>query len=136
MAPTTSLPQLPPAPLKAIARGFMVLLPYSLTLISSIYPPPTCNPTTVPVLQSCLSLLISKLMFKGVSCCIPVVSLLYFDQFHPFHCSSLPLPSHAPFLTAFNNSLIAFIYTDVIYYDIFDTQSFLFTFPPSPSSRE
>jgi hypothetical protein len=25
-----------------------------------------------------------------------VVSLLYFDQFHPFHCSSLPLPSHFP----------------------------------------
>jgi hypothetical protein len=63
-------------PLKAIARGFFVLFHVSIWSPSTIFPhlhllhstpSPTSAPHTVPILQSCLSLLIFKLMFKGVS---------------------------------------------------------------------
>jgi hypothetical protein len=50
---------------------------------------------TVLILQSCLSLLTFKLMFKGVSQYIPTVRILYFGPFNPFHCSS-PLPFYLP----------------------------------------
>jgi hypothetical protein len=40
-------------------------------------------------------------MFKGISPCIPAVSLLYFGPFIPFHCSPLPLSSHSPFFHSF-----------------------------------
>jgi hypothetical protein len=36
-------------------------------------------------------------MFKGVSGCIPTVSVLYFGSFNPFHYCPLPLPFHSPF---------------------------------------
>jgi hypothetical protein len=58
---------------------------------------------TVLILQSCLSLLTFKLMFKGVSQYIPTVRILYFGPFNPFHRSPLPFYLHPPhFSTAFN----------------------------------
>jgi hypothetical protein len=60
-------------------------------------------PPTLPILQSCLSFLISKSMFTGVSWYIPA-AVLYFGQFNSFHYSPLTLPSHLPhFITAFNS---------------------------------
>jgi hypothetical protein len=57
--------------------------PYSLTFISFVHSSPSHKypPHTVPILQSCLSFLIPKKMFGGVSQCIPAVNILYFDQF-------------------------------------------------------
>jgi hypothetical protein len=49
-----------------------------------------------------VSLLIFKLMFKGVSVHIPSVDILYFRLFSPFHCSPLPLYLWTPFSTALN----------------------------------
>jgi hypothetical protein len=56
---------------------------------------------TVPILQSCLSLLIFKSMFKGVSQCIPAMSTLYFGSFSPFHYSSLHLFLPLPLFNSF-----------------------------------
>jgi hypothetical protein len=39
----------------------------------------------VPILQSWFSLLIFKLMFKGVSQCMLIVGMLYFGLFNPFN---------------------------------------------------
>jgi hypothetical protein len=49
-----------------------------LNLLHSPSALPQVHTHTVPILQSCLLLLISKLMFKGVSQCIPAVSILSF----------------------------------------------------------
>jgi hypothetical protein len=46
-------------------------------------------------------LLIFKLIFKGVSQCMPTVSILYFGPFNPFHYSPLPLYLPYHFSTAF-----------------------------------
>jgi hypothetical protein len=76
--------------------------PYSLTFISSIHLPlPQALPHTVPILQSCLSLLVLKSMFKGVYQCIPAVSIFYFGLFNPFHYSPLPLYLPPPFVSSF-----------------------------------
>jgi hypothetical protein len=58
----------------------------------------TC-PHTVPILQSCLLLLIFKLLFQGVSQCIPTVSIPWSVQSLPL--LSLTLPSHSPFFNSF-----------------------------------
>jgi hypothetical protein len=60
---------------------------YSLTFISLIYPsPPKSTPThTIPILQSCLSLLISKVL-KGFLRVSPL--LVYFGQFNPLQSQS------------------------------------------------
>jgi hypothetical protein len=66
-----------------MARGFFVL--FHIWTPSTIFPhlnllhsPFHKNPTiTAPILQTCLSLLISKLMFKEVSQCIPTESILF-----------------------------------------------------------
>jgi hypothetical protein len=52
--------------------------------------------SVVPILQSHLSVLIPKSMFKGFSPCIPTVSTLYFSLFNPLHYSPLLLFSHLP----------------------------------------
>jgi hypothetical protein len=71
--------------------------PYTLTLISFSYLSPSpSTPCTVPILQFCLSLLIFKSMFKGVSHCIFAVGILYCGLFNPFHYSSLPLYLPSP----------------------------------------
>jgi hypothetical protein len=64
-----------------------------LNILHSPSPFPQVPPHThtIPVLQSCLSLLIFKYMFKRVSQCIPTMSIPYFGPFNPFHCSPLPL---------------------------------------------
>jgi hypothetical protein len=63
--------------------------PYTLTLISFINPPP---PFRFPLYtQFCPSFLVFKLMFEGVSQCVPAVGILYFGPFNPFHYSPLPL---------------------------------------------
>jgi hypothetical protein len=55
------------------------------------------------MLESCLSLLIFKLIFKEVSQCMPTVSIIYFGPFNPFHYSPYPLPhTPPPFFIAFN----------------------------------
>jgi hypothetical protein len=100
-----------PSPLKAIARGYIVLFCVSLWSASTVFPhlnildspsPSYQYPLhTVPILHYCLSLLISKSMFKGVSWCIPAVSILYFCPFIPVHSSILPLPSRLPFFSSF-----------------------------------
>jgi hypothetical protein len=69
--------------------------PYSLTLISSIHPPTSTSPCTESIFQSCLSLLIPNSVFKGVSRCVPAVSVLSFGPFNPFHYS--PLNPYLPF---------------------------------------
>jgi hypothetical protein len=56
---------------------------------------------TLPILQSYLSLLIYKSMFKGISWYIPAVNILYFGPFNPFHLLFL-IPS-LPSPTFFNN---------------------------------
>jgi hypothetical protein len=113
-------PSMPsPVPLKVTARGFFVLFHRSIWSPSTIYAhlnllnPPSPIPEVLPytctvsTLQSCLSLLIFKLMFRGVFQCILAVSVLYFGPFNSFHCSPLPFyllpPPH--FSIAFNKYL-------------------------------
>jgi hypothetical protein len=61
-------------------------------------------------------LLIPKSMVKGVSQCIPAMSILYFGQFNPFLCSPLPLPSHPTiFSTAFNTYCYILLGLSLIY---------------------
>jgi hypothetical protein len=147
IGPTISPSQPSPILLQAIARGFIVLFCIDIWNPSTIFHHPNLNspyllpqvPThahTVPILQSCLSLLISKSMFKGVSWCIPAVSILYFDPFNHFHYSPLPLPSHSSFFNSFQYFVISSTFTDVMFYDIVDALSFSFPFPPSLSSTE
>jgi hypothetical protein len=92
-----------PTPLKAIARSFLVLFHISiwspsiiychLSLLPSPSPPSTSTPYThiVPILQSWFLLLIFKLMYKGVSQCMPTVCILYFGPFNPIRYFPLPL---------------------------------------------
>jgi hypothetical protein len=85
--------------------------------------PPASLPPHCTYLQSCLSLLISKSMFRGVC---PL--WLYFDSFNPFHCSPLPFMSHPPIFQQLSvHILISF--TTVTFYDTVDTLAFSFPFP-------
>jgi hypothetical protein len=73
--------------------------PYYLTLVSFFHLPPSHNyplTHTVPILQFCLLVLISKSMLKEVSQCIPAESILNFGPFNPFHYSPLCLYLPAP----------------------------------------
>jgi hypothetical protein len=66
-------------------------------------------------------------MFKGVSQCVPAISLLYFGPFSPFHCS--PWPFSLPpliFQQLSVHILISSTCTDVMFYDITDALSLLF----------
>jgi hypothetical protein len=112
MAPTFTPPQ--PLPSTPKARGFIIVfhiciwspspifphlhLLHSLPSISISLPP---NAHTVPILQSCLLLLISKSAFQGVSQCSPTVSTLYFGQFNPLCSSPFPLLSHPRLFNSF-----------------------------------
>jgi hypothetical protein len=111
MLPTFSLP-LNPAPLKAVKRVFFVLFHINIWSPSTIYPPlnlldshfpshlyPT--PHIVFILQSSLSLLVFKLMFKGVFHCMPTVGILYFLPFNPVNYSPLPLYLPIPIFNSF-----------------------------------
>jgi hypothetical protein len=115
-----------PARLKATARGFIVLFicvcevypPYSLTLISfTHFCPPTSAPHThtVLVLQSCLSLLIPKSVFKGVSQCVPLWDFFTVVSSTP----SITLPDLFPpsphFQQLSTHILISSTCTDVIF---------------------
>jgi hypothetical protein len=77
--------------------------PYSLSLISFVHPAPSHKylPHTVSILQFCLSLLVSKSMFKRVSQCIPTISILHFGPFNPFLYTPLPLFFYPPFFNSF-----------------------------------
>jgi hypothetical protein len=102
-----------PTPLKATARGFIVLFHVCIWGTSTIFPhlhllhSPFSLPTstshtyTVPILQSYLSVLIPKSMSKGISQCIPTANMLYFGQFNFFHYSLLFLPFHPPLFNSF-----------------------------------
>jgi hypothetical protein len=76
-SPSPSLPLYPlPTPLQAITRGFIVLFhlgiwsPSTMFLHLNLLRSPSslsqAPPHTVPILQSCRSLLISKSLFKGL----------------------------------------------------------------------
>jgi hypothetical protein len=87
----------------------------------------------VPVSHSCLSLLISKSMFKGVSWCIPSLSILYFGQFNPFHCSSLSLPFHPPFFSSFQYMSLYHVPSQMLCIMIYCWHFIIsFTFPSFP----
>jgi hypothetical protein len=82
----------------SIPRGFLILFHIGIWSPSTIYPqlnllhsPSSIPliPPTVPILQSCLLFLIFELMFKRVSQCVPIVSVLYFGSFNPFNYSPL-----------------------------------------------
>jgi hypothetical protein len=97
-------------------------IPSPLSPSFTLPPPTSTPPNTVPILQSYISLLIFKLMFKGVSQWIPTVGILYFCSFNSFHYS--PLPRYLP-LPIFNSfqyislyNLIYSTFTDVMFYDI------------------
>jgi hypothetical protein len=96
-----SLPLSPfPTPLKAIARGLIVLFHIGIGSPSTIYrhlnilPSPSPLPTsthpsyTVPILQSWF--LLFKLTFKRVSQCMPTVGVPCFGLCNPFEYSALP----------------------------------------------
>jgi hypothetical protein len=103
----------------------------SLTLISFIPLPHSQNypnTYTIPILQSCLSLLISKSMFKRVSQCIHPVSIFYFAPFSSFHYSPLPLylPPTSHFSTTSNiysyplpSQVLYFMTLLVLYHSVF-----------------
>jgi hypothetical protein len=127
-----------PAPLKATARGFIITILY--TYMKSInhfphlhllhLPPPlTSTPSHTLYLSTVLS------MFKGIPQSIPALSVLYVVQFNPFHYSPLPLPSHYPLFNRFQYIIVtSSTCTDVIYFNIVDTLSFSFNFPPPRNS--
>jgi hypothetical protein len=84
------------APLNEIARGFLTLFHLDIWSQSTIHPhfilhlpsPTLVTSThTISILQSCLSLLIFKLIYRGISQCIPTVGILYFGPF--FLCELL-----------------------------------------------
>jgi hypothetical protein len=115
--PLSFVPPTPPIPLKAIARGFFVLFHIGLwsppiiyphlNLLHSHFPIPQVPPHTVPILQSCLLLLlIFKSIFQGVSQCVPTVSLLYFGPLDLFHCSPLPFASHPQYFNRFHRCYV------------------------------
>jgi hypothetical protein len=82
-----------PCPTSTTARGFIVLFhigiqsPSTMFLYLNLFRSSSLLRQVPPksVLQSCLSLLISKSMFKEASQCIPTVIILYFCPFNPFH---------------------------------------------------
>jgi hypothetical protein len=98
-------------PFKAIARGFLVLFHIGIWSLSTIYHHLNllCSPFPLPLvcslhctyLQSCLSLLIFKLMSRGVSQHFPTLGILYFGPFNPFHYSPLPIYLPSPCFNSF-----------------------------------
>jgi hypothetical protein len=135
------------SPLKVIARGFFVLFHISIWSPSTIHThlnllhsprhslkyPTHIHP--VPILQSCLLLLIFKLTFKGISQCIPTMRIFYFGPFNPFHYTSLPLYLPPP-ITAFSAHPYILYLHNVTFYNIVDALPFSFPFPPSLSYTE
>jgi hypothetical protein len=126
-SPPSSLPLKPLlTSLKAIARDFFVLFHISIWSPSAIYchlhlllspfPLLLLSPThPVPILQSCLLLLIFKLMFKCVSQSMPTMGIFYFGLFNSCHYSSLPLSSPPPFSTSFTTHPYIF-YLHILYF--------------------
>jgi hypothetical protein len=142
-----SPPQPPPCTTSCYCKRFTCSISYKSMKSITIYPHhnllPSPSPShnyslpTVPILQSCLSLLIFKLMFKGVSQCRPSVGILYFGPFNPFHYSPLPLYLPPPIFLQFSiYILISSTFTDLMFYSITDALSFSFPFLLSPSSIE
>jgi hypothetical protein len=138
-----------PAPLKAIARGFLVLFHIGIGSPSTIYhhlnllPSPSPHPQvppyththTLPILQSWFLLHIFKLMFKAVSQCMPTVSIFYFTFNLPI---TLPFPftSHPLFFSSFQYTSLHPLPSHLMLCDITDALSFSFLFPLSPSSLD
>jgi hypothetical protein len=106
--------------------------PYSLTFIR---PPHLAQVPPHTILQSCLSSLIPKLLFKRVSQYIPAVNILYFAQFHPFCYSLLPLPFHS---SLFSSIQYISLYPPPYRCYVFQYcwLPFSFPFPPPLSSIE
>jgi hypothetical protein len=61
----------------------------------------TCSPYPVPILQSWLSLLTFKTMFKGFFNVSHAVSIFYFGPFNHFYYSLLPLYLLSPIINSF-----------------------------------
>jgi hypothetical protein len=99
--------------------------------------PQVTHTHTVPVLQSWLSLLTFKSMFKGFIDVSPLRVHFSLIHFNPFHYSLLPLYLPLPIFQQLSvHILISSTVTDVRFYDITDALSFSLPFPPSPSSIE
>jgi hypothetical protein len=80
----------------------------------------------------CLSLLILKSMFKGISQCFPAMSICYFGQFNPFHYSPLPFPTTPHYSTAFNiYHYILYLHRCYIFWYCWHSV-ILFSIPSSP----
>jgi hypothetical protein len=89
-------------------------------------PLPICTPT-VPVLQSCLSILNPNSMFKGVFQCMPAVNMHYFGQFNSLCYSLLPLHSYSALICQLSVHIIMYpTYTAVKYFNVVDSLSFSF----------
>jgi hypothetical protein len=92
--------------------------------------PQVCLAAPVPILQSCLSFLIPKSVFKGVSWCIPDVNILYIGQFNPLYYSPLPfLPSPLLF-NSFQHILLSHLPAQIQCVSILLT-IIVFSFPSS-----
>jgi hypothetical protein len=114
--------------------------PYGLTLMLVSFIPhsplastPYIN--TILILQSYLSLLILKLLFNGVSQCMPTVGKLYFGSFNPLHYSPLLLYLPLPIFQHHSIHILIFsTFTDLMFYNITDGLPISFPFRLSPCS--
>jgi hypothetical protein len=102
-----------PTPLKAIARGFIILLYICICSLSTIFPhlhllhssSPShkCPSHTVLILHW---LLIPKSMFKEVSRCVPALNILHFGQFNSLCYSPLLFPPTPQLFNSFQYILL------------------------------
>jgi hypothetical protein len=123
---TPPIPPNPLCPLKAIARGFIVLFHVCIQSPSTIFPhlhllhSPSSLPQAPPHTRCAYFIVLSffinsKSMFKRVSWCIPAVNILYFGLFSHFCYSSLPFPSY-PHIQQLSVYIMSSSCTDVFHY--------------------
>jgi hypothetical protein len=118
-------------PLNSITGGFIILFSLCIWSPSTLFlhicllysstflqVPPT---HTVPMLQSCLSLLIP--MLKVVPQCIPAMNMLYFGQFSLLFYSSLPFLPTPYYLATFITYRYIHSCTEMKYFKIIDYYS-------------
>jgi hypothetical protein len=101
---------------------------HTFTLISFIQTPPPIR--TIPHTHGTyftVPFSLFELMFKGLSQCIPAMSILWSIQSLPL-LSLTPLTPTPIFQQFSIHILISFIFIDVMFYDISDVLSFSFSF--------
>jgi hypothetical protein len=102
--PLPSLSLIPPylKQLKKISFLHLMYVKYinnshpPLSPLFTLLPSTSTHPFTGHILQSCLSFLIPKSVFKGVTLCISAVNVLYFGQFKFLYYSPFSLLSRPP----------------------------------------